>query len=324
MKKSTYFRTALPLFLLLLLVCQSCEHKDLCLDHFHDRISIHFDFDWQDAPDASPASMSLYLLPHGGGEALRYEFTDKDGGAVSVPAGKYDAVAFNSDSETHMIHVYGSGGDFEICLRDAISPEGMGLHTLSLPKAVGADGERLAIPPDPLWVACKNDVDISASNGHGTVTLRPEPMVRHYTIKVCNVTNLSHAVAVGATISGMAGSLKPQLRTTGQETVTHQFTLYADSHNSLAGKLSTFGHCAGTPMPGRNNNDIHKLVLYAVLKDGSKWYSTRDVTQMIHGSPAEDCQIVIDGLELPETLDHGGGFTPEVSEWQSIDIDIDM
>ena len=74
----------------------SCEHKNLCYDHAHTGI-VNVVFDWRNAPNAAPKSMSCYLFPTDGGEVLRYEFTDRNGGAIRVPAGRYDALCLNSD-----------------------------------------------------------------------------------------------------------------------------------------------------------------------------------------------------------------------------------
>ena len=76
----------------------SCEHKNLCYDHAHTGI-VNVVFDWRNAPNAAPKSMSCYLFPTDGGEVLRYEFTDRNGGAIRVPAGRYDALCLNSDTE---------------------------------------------------------------------------------------------------------------------------------------------------------------------------------------------------------------------------------
>lgn len=77
----------------LLVAATSCEHKDLCHDHAH-AVEVEVVFDWRNAPDAAPASMSLYLFP-GDGEALRYDFTGRDGGTIRVPIGKYEALCLN-------------------------------------------------------------------------------------------------------------------------------------------------------------------------------------------------------------------------------------
>ena len=39
----------------------SCEHKDLCYDHYHNT-KIQVVFDWKNAPDATPETMRLYSI----------------------------------------------------------------------------------------------------------------------------------------------------------------------------------------------------------------------------------------------------------------------
>ena len=63
----------LAVAVLAVLSLTSCEHKDLCHDSLHV-VNVKVVFDWRKAPDAAPASMSLYLFPTHGGEALRYFF----------------------------------------------------------------------------------------------------------------------------------------------------------------------------------------------------------------------------------------------------------
>lgn len=76
----------------------ACTHKELCYDHAHS-VDLTVVFDWGQAPDAKPESMSLYLFPKDGSKSLRYEFVGREGGTVVVPAGRYDALCLNSDTE---------------------------------------------------------------------------------------------------------------------------------------------------------------------------------------------------------------------------------
>lgn len=96
----------------LLVAATSCEHKDLCHDHAH-AVEVEVVFDWRNAPDAAPASMSLYLFP-GDGEALRYDFTGRDGGTIRVPIGKYEALCLNSDTENIGYRNTERKGTFEV------------------------------------------------------------------------------------------------------------------------------------------------------------------------------------------------------------------
>ena len=83
-----FFRVIVCAAFLLMMaeLLSSCEHKDLCYDHPH-RQNVEVMFDWSADPEANPATMSLYLYPEEGGDPIRYEFTDKNGGNISVAAG---------------------------------------------------------------------------------------------------------------------------------------------------------------------------------------------------------------------------------------------
>lgn len=311
--------------LLLGLLCQSCEHKELCLDHTHDRVPVSVEFDWRHAPGASPASMSLYLFPVGGGAPLRYEFLGRDAEEISVPAGCYDAIALNSDSEAYRLRNTASPSTFELYLRDAEAAQSPGLRALMPPRAPGTESERMALSPDAVWTACVQAFVADCGSGRvPKLTLELRPAVCRYSLEVRGVVNMERAIEFGATLSGMSGSLLPWIPVTGSGTVTLGTTLRGAGPGRLGGELLTFGHCAGTSGLGRAGDGAHMLVVYAVLSDGSRWYSTRDVTTAIHGSPGPDCHIVVDGLSLPDEQAPGGGFSPEVGEWQRIDIDIEM
>ena len=94
--------------------------------------------------------------------------------------------------------------------------------------------------------------------------------------------------------------------------------LFLPSNTSITGQLLAFGHC-----PSVRNR--HRLTVYAVLADQSRWYYTYDVTDQIHSAPNQrDVHIVFDGLPLPKPIVNGGGFQPTVEEWQEVPIDIEM
>lgn len=69
----------------------ACEHRDLCYDHSH-WTDLKVEFDWSEAPDATPHTMVVYLFPRDGSLPRRYEITDvKNGTKVRVPSGEFDA-----------------------------------------------------------------------------------------------------------------------------------------------------------------------------------------------------------------------------------------
>ena len=131
----------------------SCEHKNLCYDHAHTGI-VNVVFDWRNAPNAAPKSMSCYLFPTDGGEVLRYEFTDRNGGAIRVPAGRYDALCLNSDTENISYRNTETKNGFEVTTRTTAllsDLAALGVRSSGAPRAAGTESERVVLSPDMLW-----------------------------------------------------------------------------------------------------------------------------------------------------------------------------
>lgn len=299
----------------------SCEHKDLCYDH-SDAVDVEVVFDWCNAPDASPESMSLYLFP-AGGEALRYEFTDCRGGTIRVPVGSYEALCLNSDTENVTYRSAERRETFEVTTRTADLLSGLsvlGVLSDGVPRVDGTESERVILPPDMLWSDYAESVELKPTAGTPTVTLSPEMSICRYTVEIRNAANLKYVSGISGSLSSMAESLYPGVGCdatckTGA-TIPFDAAVSADK-STVTGELFAFG-CPSA-------RKTHTLTVYAVLSDESKWYYTYDVTDQIHSAPdRRDVHIVLDGLPLPKPIVNGGGFQPDVDDWQSVNVDIEM
>ena len=204
----------LAVAVLAVLSLTSCEHKDLCHDSLHV-VNVKVVFDWRKAPDAAPASMSLYLFPTHGGEALRYEFTDRNGGIIRVPVGHYDAFCLNSDTENVTYRNTGSKTTFEVTTRTADLLSGLsalGVRSAGVPRARGTEDERIVLPPDMLWSDHAEGIGLNQETAAPTITLYPEVSVCRYTVEIRDAKNLKYVSGVGSSISGLAGGLLPGSR----------------------------------------------------------------------------------------------------------------
>ena len=224
----------------------SCEHKDLCYDH-SDAVDVEVVFDWCNAPDASPESMSLYLFPTGGGEALRYEFTDCRGGTIRVPVGGYEALCLNSDTETINYRNTEKEKSFEVTTRTTVLLSGLaslGGRLSEAPRAGDAENERVVLSPDMLWSDHAESIELERTSAPQTVTLYPKVSVCRYTVEIRNAENLKYVSGISGSLSSLAGGLFAGKSETTEELVTIPFevTVSADK-STLRGGLLTFGHC---------------------------------------------------------------------------------
>lgn len=302
-------------------VATSCKHKELCYDHAHT-VNVNVAFDWQNAPDAAPKSMSVYLFPTDGGEVLRYELTDRNGGTIRVPIGHYDAVSLNSDTENINYRNTERLETFEVTtpttvLFESLSP--LGVSSVGAPRAEGTEEERVALSPDMLWSDYSQGIELSQETEPQTINFRPVSQVCRYTVDVENAENLKYVLGVSGSLSSMAGGVYAGLSRQTDECVTIPFEMtISEDKTALSAELLTFGHC-----PSEQN--IHELIIYVILADESKWYYTYDVTDQIHAAQDPyNVHIVLDGLPVPKPIVNGGGFQPDIDDWNTVGVDIEM
>ncbi|MBD5357085.1 MAG: DUF5119 domain-containing protein [Bacteroides sp.] len=316
MKKSiVYF--SLPL----LLGFGACKHKDLCFDHYHVH-EVRIMFDWRNAPDANPESMAAYFFGNEETGMLRYIFQNREGDIISMPVGSYSGLGLNSDNtdwarSRHIDDIEA----FETYTDDAITTEAYGLSTRGVPRAPGAEDERMAQTPGMLWTHRVDNVTVNSTDSLQTITFYPEEAVCHYTVDISHVTNLQYVdrAEIDGTISGMAEGFNHGKNCPTKNHVTMTFTLSADTEaQTLHGELLTFGECP-------SDFGSHMLTIYLYLTDGSKWYYNFDVTSQVHNAPdPHNVHIVLSGLPLPQPIVDGGGLIPDVTDWQTEDIDMKM
>ena len=310
--------------LTLILTVTSCHHKDLCFDHTHT-LEVNVVFDWRNAPDAEPASMSAYFFNASGETApLRYIFTDRYGGHIDISHGQYSALCMNAD-DTDWAHLRNMSDieSSEIYTAETDELSVYGLSARSVPRAEGAEDERIVATPGMLWADRQDSIAIpyTDSDDVRTITLYPEECVCHYTVDILDVENLKYVSggSVDATVSGMSEGFLYGKRKTTDTRVTLPFTMKENSgKNALHGEFLTFGE-------SQDHDYRHVLSVYMYLTDGSKWYYNFDVTDQIHTAPdPRHVHIVVSGLKLPHPISSGGGLIPEVDDWQTEKIDISM
>ncbi|MDE5608106.1 MAG: DUF5119 domain-containing protein [Muribaculaceae bacterium] len=317
MKRLAYF--SVPVLAVLL---TSCHHKDLW---FGDTAASSVDvvFDWRNAPDADPASMSLYLYDtESASHPLHYVFSGRDGGAAAIPYGTYTGLGMNADDTSWAVITGGDDAEtFELSTLDAPTLSAFSLSPLEVPRAGESSTERVAATPRMAWSARTDNIYLPVDTGRRTITLYPEEIVCHYTVDILDVVNLESVdgSSVDAIISGMAEAYHCGCGQPSGNTVTHPFVLTADdADKSLHSEFLTFGEHPARQVP-------HTLSVYMYLTDGSKWSYDFDVTDQVRNAPdPHHVHIVVRGLSLPEPQHQGGGFIPDVEEWNSEHIDLQM
>lgn len=315
-----------PQFLLLLaapgLLLTACRHKELDV-LYDDAGNVKVVFDWRNAPEASPESMEAIFFDSEKSDApVRFQFAGRDGGYIHIPAGAYSVIGQNSDNTDWAYRRNEEDPDqFEIYTADASRLDALGLNARTLPRARGAEDERMARTPGPLYGNRRDGVNLEVTSREQTVTLYPEEVTCRYTVEVRNVENIRNLAdaSLDATLSGMSEGYCQGQGKAAETAVTMPFTLSeSQAENTLTGHFLTFGEC-----PEANHS--HSLIVYMVFTDGTKRYQTFDVTNQVRQAPdPRNVHIIVSGLNIPRTIDAGGGFRPDVDPWESENIDLKM
>lgn len=341
MRRSIY--TAVCIFVL---ATTACEHKELCYDHPHTT-QVDVVFDWNYAPDAEQnnevESMCLWFYPvdergNRTSEPIYQSLSGMKGGKVDIPVGRYQVLYYNNDYErvqfrgtdwffTHECYTR-EGSLFEPVYGNAVA--------YSAPRADGTEQEPVVITPDKMWGDNAMNVEITEnglsywfirdgeteittiSNPDNTFKLMPHEQVCDYTFEVRNVENLKYATQVSAAISGMSGSVFCAEEELDDECVTLPLEAASDGISTITGAFHTFGH-------HDLNDERHILTVYAWMQDGRGVYGSVDVTDQVDkAKDKRNVHIEIDGFKLPKPITNGGGFHPDIDDWERVDVEIDM
>lgn len=281
-------------------------------------------FDWSNAPDANPKSMSLFLFPIEGGTPYRFDLNGHDGGTIEVEAGTYHAVCINNDKQAITFL-----GDESFNTLEIFSPEAtiiqlgsaFSVSPYELPKASDTENQPLVQQPPLLWSDAVYNLSIDADSLQFVMT--PKSIVDTYKVTIAHINNARYIQSLSATVSDLADGYFPGVTTHNDNRTTIPLALTHNVELSNAeGMFHTYGHCAET---SRN----HKLMLYAIMADGKKYYYEYDVTNQMH-LPADTDNIrhiTVDLLDLPESTgsgDLGSGLGPSINDWEHIDIELPM
>lgn len=309
------------LALLALFVGVSCEQKEL-LQRSEVESEVEVKFDWTNAPGAAPKKMVLCLFPEGGGNMLRYEFDNANGGRIFVPIGTYDALCMNGDTQGVLYRNTDRFNTYEAYTDNVKIIGGLNVDSSVVPRAEGTERERMVAQADKLWRGTASDklVIKPRSTAATLLTMSMTPNYEAYNIIIRNVNNLDGANAkFGASISTLAGSALIADGSLGSESVTIPTILTVDEANrTMTGRVVAFGNCV-------NSSQQHFMMVYAILSDGQKYGFKFDVSSQIHNAAdKQNVQIVIDGFDLPKPIGKDSGLKPEVHDWKVIDVKIDI
>lgn len=304
------------LFIGMLLILSGCRHKDLWMGGEQYAI-MEVVFDWSGAATrAEPGgllSMSLYLYPENGNAPLYYEFSGHAGGSIRVPFGYYTAVAWNHENISILLRGQGEAATLEAYTREEPVLSALGLLTRA-PRPAALEGERSVLQPGPFWTGSISHLEVSLTAPLRMVIPVADAYERLY-VQIRDVENIQFVSEVSFAISSVSASRMVASGTLGAENVAIPFGGRVVAGEFLEGQGTLFGHC-----PGETHE--HWLTIYAILADGSKYFTHVDVTEQMHRAGEDRLKIELDleGIAFPNPFDGDASAYTQVDDWLTENI----
>ena len=328
----------LPAMLLLLLAISSCKRDHLYYEGLHTATVI-VNPDWTKS-HLHPNGVTVYAYNSSDGSLYKRfpPVSAQERCYIQLPKGNYTLVVMNDTPEEFADRI-----DF-IGEENLKTLQAKGVQDLKRSKRENASGSLYCIvEPDTLAVALYSNLNITQQQidyfwdkPENTVSpenaikinVEPQRVVTMINIKA-HVKGLKYAR--GTTVSYFRGLAEGHMLGQGQnsmESVAQSFILNqrvfdpgSDSDGTIKASFLSFGM-----LGDGNTSSRYYLDINFVLINGEPYPLTFDVTDLITVDISLNLQLSLNlnlEIELPEVIgDEGGGFNPDVGEWEDEIVDI--
>lgn len=325
----------------------SCDHKELCFDHWEHAPRHQVDFqaqwdltweyrhegeDWKENWHIYGFSRLYEDLMHEKGTGIRSQvYTDghdnelqnhpQEGGIVYMTPGEHQILFYNNDTEYIVFN------DIDLLANASATTRTRTRATyIGNSKAPsGRADEQTVNPPDPLFAKYIESytAEKAAVAPVEDITLRP--LVFRYLIRYHFTSGAEYISLARGALSGMAGSVFLTDGHTGEEPVTVLF----DGEPELWGVeavVNTFG-VPNFPNPDYTRAPFYGLNLEVRLRNGAMLNFDFDITDEIMRQPRGGVIDVYD-LEIPDDIGNAedqGAFGVAIDDWGEYqDVSFDL
>ncbi len=326
-----------------LLASVGCERLPLYDESGRIRLMLDVDLDIRHQP-ATPAPETMLVLfydpvTH---QYIARDYTGPTGGEIYIDAGRYDILTYNFDTERTVIRnlehfeaieaytneVPASVRNLFTNLLNRLDSQGAANPSAATP-AVEAPSEGRAYGDDPiiyepdhLFVGRIPGATIPVRvEGEEVLTLQATAatILETYRIEVGPITGDEYIQSAEIFLTGQRRSRFIGSDQPSDEAATIHFPVSVDrNQRAFVTTFNTFGK-----YPGAEN----RVYLNILITDtgGGQYQYQYDVTDQFDDPQNDEQQIIInDPIDIPEPSKGGGGFLPEVDEWNDNQYDIEL
>ena len=223
------------------------------------------------------------------------EFVPKDGGFLNVPTGTYDMIMYNSGSEVTYVQ------------------QGASRATAYATTAnVSRNTEHLMAEPEHIFVACIDGLEVqryAESDGLHVINITTSKILDTYTLEMNRIENMERIMNAEVRITGQLTKKYLWTRTSPDESASLSVKPVIDRENGrIYAVFNTFGRNTY-----HHTGKVNAVLIVTDNKERMHQWKI-DVTDQMYGPDSTNEIIIEDRITIPDT-DDGGGFTPEVNDW---------
>ncbi len=326
----------------------SCDHKELCMDHWDHtaRHQVNFQADWHQLWEYHSHEDGIHwesewhnydfsyeydeLRPERGTGIRTQVYTDghdnevsnipAEGGIVRMTEGEHQILFYNNDTEYIVFN------DLSSLPNASITTRGRSRSTyIGNSKSPSARAEETVNPPDFLFGAYIDSYTAQKVQEAPIENITMKPLVYRYLIRYHFKNGSEYIALARGALAGMAGSVFLTDGHTGEEPVTVLF----DAEPNMWGVeavVNTFG-IPGYPNPDYTRAEFFGLNLEIQLRNGYRLNYDFDITDQILLQPRGGVIDVYD-LEVPDDVGNAedqGAFGIGIDDWGEYeDVTIDL
>ncbi len=250
------------------------------------------------------------------------------GGSLSIFPGSYHLVIYSFGTESTQLKDLHNRNTANAFTTDITASKGEIIKSKINESAreyvsKGYEDDPIINEPDHLYTSNEMDVTIDAFIGEEqTVTIRTtvSTILDVYSLEVLNIKGAENIEKVEAFVTGQILSNYFGRPERDSSPATVYVDMSVDVENSrLYTVFNTFGK-----LPGEQNQIF--LDITVTDSGGGQYRYIYDVTDQFDDPGNEDHQLLIDGeiIDIPKAEHGGGGFRPEIDEWEREDIDVPL
>lgn len=298
----------------------ACERRPMEEQYLKVYLDLHIDKNITnyEVQDSEPGLMRVAFFDAITGEYLSHDFVSDKGGYIFAPYGDVDMVVYNLEADETRVRNYYVWSDIE-AYTDEVSEQQRSRFTRYLQSRVDTrpSYDDIRVTPGHLFVARERNIHIPQhiTDDVFIISTTAKTVVESWTVEVEGITGMEWVGSVSMMLSGQIGSKYIATDKLSTEPVALYFDVISAQRRSMVmtSRFETFGR-------EKTSGDVALLSILFTDVQGHPYLYNFDVSEQMENNPAQHI-VIKANINIPKP-EIGGGFRPEVDDWEEHIYDI--